>query len=108
MTTRRVPPPPPALLDWVARYGQVDVDASSEELARGGVQALEASLRLPVDAREAAWALLAADALLTWAVEEAAADPEPLAALEALNAAVVSVSALAEPASPGERGVGEA
>jgi hypothetical protein len=62
-----------------------------EELVEGGVRALEAALRLTAEDREAAWALLAADALLTWAVEDAADTPEPERALEAVTRALIVV-----------------
>ncbi len=74
---RRTPAPPPALVGWVERYGGVAPDASGAALSEAGTAALEAALRTPPGEREAAWALLAADALITWAVEDAAGAPDP-------------------------------
>jgi hypothetical protein len=93
VTARRMPPPPPPVQAWVERYGAVGVEAPFARLVEGGVHALETALRVPADEREAAWALLAADALLTWAVEEAAGAPDPDRALDAVLRAVVAVRA---------------
>lgn len=86
----RTPPPPAAVLAWVRRYGGVDVSPPAP--VEAGQRALATALRLPADDREAAWALLAADALLTWAVEDAADAPDPGTTLEALLEAVSGVS----------------
>ncbi|CAN5698004.1 hypothetical protein BH23GEM11_BH23GEM11_08410 [soil metagenome] len=84
--TGRTPPPPAPVLAWVERFGSAS--PSSESLCDRGAGALSVALDAPSGEREAAWALLAADALLTWAVEDAADAPEPAAALgEVLRAA---------------------
>jgi hypothetical protein len=75
----RMPTPPAPVLAWVDRFGRGAPGASS--LHARGAGALETALRTPSGSREAAWALLAADALLTWAVEDAADAREPAAAL---------------------------
>lgn len=74
----RKPVPPDALVDWVRRFGQVEPDVHGPELVEGALRALAAALERPGRHREGAFALLAADALLTWACEDAvrAADPE--------------------------------
>jgi hypothetical protein len=51
-------------------------------LARAGSQELGEALRLPAGDRSAAYRLLAADALVTWACEAAAGSPDPTMALE--------------------------
>jgi hypothetical protein len=95
----QVPPPPEALLRWVERFGTRGTSATEDASAgtgegapvASGIQALEAALRLPAGEREAAWALLAADHLLTLAVEEAALADDPAAALEAILGQVARV-----------------
>jgi hypothetical protein len=74
----RTPAPPDALARWVERYGEgVSPTATGPALISAGCTALEAALRLPPAEREAAWALLAADALVTWSVEDAAGASDP-------------------------------
>lgn len=77
MSERR-PPPPAALASWVRRFGDTEVEARGEVLLQGALRALEAAMDRPGRDRDGAFALLAADALLTWACEDAAcsADPE--------------------------------
>ncbi len=77
-TPVRTPTPPEPLVDWVRRFGQVEPDVGGPELEEGALRALEAALERPGRNREGAFALLAADALLTWACEDAvgSADPE--------------------------------
>ena len=60
----------------------MNLAAVDDDLLKAARTALQASLRLPPDAREAAWALLAADALLTWGVESAANAPDPEVAIQ--------------------------
>ncbi|TVP47873.1 MAG: hypothetical protein EA350_04075 [Gemmatimonadales bacterium] len=76
----RTPPPPAPVLLWVERFGGGSPGGTS--LVDRGAHALTRALVTPSGKREAAWALLAADALLTWAVEDAADAPEPAAVLE--------------------------
>jgi hypothetical protein len=76
----RTPPPPAPVVAWVERFGGAVPGAST--LCDRGARALAAALDTPSGRREAAWALLAADALLTWAVEDAAEAPDPAAALD--------------------------
>jgi hypothetical protein len=87
----RTPAPPEVVCAWVERYGGVSPQAAGAELAVGGVRALREALRTPPGDREAAWALLAADALFTWAVEEAADAEDPGEVLAAVLDAVVAV-----------------
>ncbi len=64
--------------------GPVEARPSSvaEALARAGTAALAEAIALPPGERDAAFRLLAADALLTWACEAAAGAPDPRAMLE--------------------------
>ncbi len=66
-----------SLSEWIRRFGAAGPGESASD---AGLRALEASLERPGRDREGAWALLAADALLTEACEEAVAraveDPE--------------------------------
>jgi len=78
--TERTPPPPAPVVAWVERFGSAAPGVSC--LCDRGARALAAALDTPSGKREAAWALLAADALLTWAVEDAADAPDPAAALD--------------------------
>jgi hypothetical protein len=73
---RRRPPPPDALpLPIGERIGSV-----TERLADAGAEALERALAQSGE-RKGAFELLAADALLTYACESAAAAPDPEAEL---------------------------
>lgn len=78
----RHPAPPRPLLEWVAEFGGIGPDEG--ETMAAGIRALRAAMATAPHERRAAWALLAADALLTWAVEDAADAPDPGAALEAI------------------------
>jgi hypothetical protein len=90
----RHPAPPRPLLAWVAEFGGTESDPG-EPLA-AGVRALRTAMATAPDERRAAWALLAADALLTWAVEDAADAPDPRGALETVlrGAQLPNVSSL--------------
>lgn len=83
------PRPPEVLEEWIRRYGSVEADGSGVEVLDGAVRALQEALQRPGRNREGAFALLAADALLTRACEDASrsADPEAqlLAILERLR-----------------------
>lgn len=82
--TERTPPPPELLREWIRRWADVTPEAPPPESVEGAVRALQAALDRPGRRREAAEALLAADALLTYAVEDAADAPDPGAALQAI------------------------
>jgi ABC-type Fe3+ transport system permease subunit len=73
---------PAGLQQWIQSFAGVDLNSLAARLPEATRNALQASLRLPPDAREAAWALLAADALLTWGVEAAAQAPDPEVAIQ--------------------------
>ncbi|MSR22678.1 MAG: hypothetical protein EXR92_03910 [Gemmatimonadetes bacterium] len=75
---------PPEVLEWIDRYGRVRLDGSAPELARGAIQALREALARPGRVREAAYALLAADGLLTQAVEAGLEDEDPETAFHAI------------------------
>ncbi len=66
---------------------------AENEALRAGLVALREALSIPVEAREGAHALLAADALLTWAVEDAAHAEDPETALLAVLEGVIGVDA---------------
>jgi hypothetical protein len=78
----RHPAPPGRLLAWVGEFGGTGAHVGDPLPA--GIRALRAAMATAPHDRRAAAALLAADALLTWAVEDAADAPDPGAALEAV------------------------
>lgn len=78
---RRTPAPPPAIDEWCERYGGIPADARGEALLEGAERALGEALARPGRNREGAFALLAADALLTYACEDAARAERPGAEL---------------------------
>lgn len=84
MSDPRTPPPPAALEDWVRRFGGVAPETEDAELVEGALRALGEALDRPGRDRRAAHALLAADALLTWACEDAARAADPEATLRVL------------------------
>ena len=77
----RDPEPPEVVRKWLRRWAGVTPEATSTEVVEAAVRALSAALERPGRDREAAEALLAADALLTYAVEDAADAPDPESAL---------------------------
>lgn len=77
----RQPPPPRPVEEWAHEHAGVGLAARGEALVDGAVRAIEAALARPGRDRDGAFALLAADALLTYACEDAAADPDPEASL---------------------------
>ncbi len=100
MTARpRTPVPPAEVVAWVAEFGGCSPEASGEALREGALRALRAALERPGRSREGAHALLAADGLLTWAVEDAAEEDDPAASLRILLAAVLAT--LEEPRGHG-------
>lgn len=85
MNRRRRPPErstPSELVRWMERFG--DPAGTAEQLTTAAVRALDAALDRPGRDREAAYALLAADGLVTRAVERFAEDAELERKLEEL------------------------
>jgi hypothetical protein len=86
-STARVPE---ALEQWIRRFAGLEgKDGDADDLAAGGIRALREALARPGRDREGAYALLAADALLTRAAEAALDDPDPEAALRDLMERVI-------------------
>jgi len=79
----RTPSPPPVVVDWMERFGGEEGD-----LLDRVIQAIGETLERPGRNRDGAFALLAADGLLTYAVEDAAGSPDPEAALTEILARV--------------------
>ena len=88
---------PAELRDWMDRYGGVARGAGADALADGAFRALTHALSQPGRSREAAFALLAADALMTGAVDRHLAGDDPAARIREL------VERLAAGGTPGER-----
>ncbi|MEQ8329059.1 MAG: hypothetical protein RH859_01225 [Longimicrobiales bacterium] len=96
--SERQPAPPPTLARRLAALGADGVsDGTASDTAEGagsvrsrleraGLTALDAARAAPGRERESAWALLMADALLTYAAEAALDEDDPDAALEAMMA----------------------
>ena len=82
----RRPAPPPAVEEWARRFGGTSLEARGEPLVEAAAAALGHALAHPGRSREAAYALLAADALLTGACEDAAEAADPEAELRELLA----------------------
>lgn len=76
---------------WIRRWAPSVAGGEAGALA-GGVEALARALERTGRDRSGAQALLAADALLTTEVEQAAGDPDPRARLEAALEAVVELA----------------
>jgi hypothetical protein len=76
--------PPEILEEWIRRYGLPAEDGSGDGVLDGAVKALHAALDRPGRNRDGAYALLAADALLTRACQEAARAGDPEAELVAI------------------------
>jgi hypothetical protein len=74
----------PELAAWMERYGQVTPEADLPALIEGAQRALQVALSGESRSRETAFALLAADGLITSAVEHLAEDPDPGEAFRAL------------------------
>lgn len=101
--SRRTPPPPPPVVEWIRRWGGGGKGVVEAAPLGPGLRALRAALATPAAAREGAHALLAADALLTWAVEDAAGASDPEAVLRETLQAVIELDGaggLAEGAPP--------
>ena len=88
---------PAELRDWMDRYGGVARGAGADALADGVLRALAHAVARRGRSREAAFALLAADALMTGAVDRHLAADDPEARMRAL------VERLAAGGRPGER-----
>ena len=88
---------PAELRDWMDRYGGVARGAGADALADGAFRALAHAVARRGRSREAAFALLAADALMTGAVDRHLAADDPEARMRAL------VERIAAGGSPGER-----
>ena len=88
---------PAELRDWMDRYGGVARGAGPDALADGAFRALAHAVARPGRSREAAFALLAADALMTGAVDRHLAADDPGARMRDL------VERLAAGGGPGER-----
>jgi hypothetical protein len=80
---------PEGLQRWIMTFGGTAFPVPEAHLPDAVRQALTAALSLPSEEREAAWALLAADALLTWGVEAAAEATDPANALQEVLSLVV-------------------
>lgn len=72
---------PPEVREWMEQYGRVPLDGSAPELTRGAVRALREALGRPGRVREGAYALLAADGLLTYTIEACLNEEDPEAGL---------------------------
>jgi hypothetical protein len=81
---------PAELLDWVRRYAGASPEADVDELVAGVRRALQHSLGHLGRDREAAFSLLAADGLLTLAVQRLADAEDPEAQLRALVASLAA------------------
>jgi hypothetical protein len=80
---------PEGLRSWIQTFGATAFPVAEGALPQAIRNALNKALSLPPERREAAWALLAADALLTWGVEAAASAQDPALAIEAVLELVV-------------------
>lgn len=78
---KRSPPPPEAFRPWLEGVDAEAGETLSQTLARTAIARLDDALGLPGRDREAAFRLLAADALLTHACEAAADEESPEAAI---------------------------
>ncbi len=86
MRDERTPEPVSVILEWVNRFAGVEPDVGGSTAMEGAHRALAEALTRPGRDREGAYALLAADALLTWATEDAAHADDPAAVLEGVLA----------------------
>jgi hypothetical protein len=84
------PGTPAELLEWMRRYAAVSPEAAVPELLAGVRRALRHTLAHPGRDREAAFSLLAADGLLTLAVQRLAEADDPESQLRALVAALAA------------------
>jgi hypothetical protein len=91
---------PAELREWVRRYASASPEDDPDALVAGVRRALQHTLAHPGRDREAAFSLLAADGLLTLAVERLADADDPEARLRAI-AAVLAADAAPPSASAG-------
>jgi hypothetical protein len=83
---------PAELVEWMERFGVFQGGVDPEALAEAAIRALEEATRRTGGNREAAFALLAADGLITRAVGELAKAEDPEADLLALISRVAAGS----------------
>jgi len=88
----RTPPPPAAIVEWMERFGWTSDMSEVGPLRDAALRALAEALARPGRDRDGAFALLAADGLLTWAMEDAADAADPDAELMELLRVVRDVS----------------
>lgn len=79
----RIPSLPDSFLDLLLKEGEGEMDDSPACLSRG-LAALERALKFPGRVRSSAYLLLAADAWITYACEDAARGEDPRELLEGL------------------------
>lgn len=89
---RREPPPPAEVAAWMSHFGGAPGDAGVNELTAAALRALREALRRPGRDREGALALLAADGLLTYVVEDLASSTDPERAWSALLATLSGIA----------------
>ena len=97
----RVPAPPAEVVEWMVRFGDGSGGKGGAP-SDMGVRALAEAMARPGRDREGAYALLAADGLITYAVEDAARAADPEAALLALVSRVAETRAADSSASGSE------
>lgn len=83
---------PAELVEWMKRFGVFQGGVDPESLAEAAIRALDEATRRTGGNREAAFALLAADGLITRAVGEFAKAEDPEAELLALISRVAAGS----------------
>jgi hypothetical protein len=88
----RRPAPPFKVHQWMERWGRVGIQDPLPELVTGARSALREALARSGKDRAAAFSLLAADGLLTYALEDCAEAGDPEAALLDLLVATADVS----------------
>lgn len=84
---------PERLGAWIERFGGAAAAEGAEGATEAALRALREALERPGRDREGAYALLAADALLTEAAEKLLAADDPDGALRALVARVAAEAA---------------
>lgn len=75
---------PSELLCWIERFGGARLESGGEALTEAALRALDHAIARPGRERETAFALLAADALMTAAVECLAEADDPEARMREL------------------------
>jgi hypothetical protein len=76
----------------MSRFGGASDGVGADDLRAAAMRALQEALRRPGRDREGAFALLAADGLLTYAVEDLASSSDPEWAFSALLAEVAAAA----------------